>query len=184
VITTNPSSPVFRKRFEALEQRERLKKACAWAGISHGRSLVYEQYISEFEADKRQSRKHLLAFHESLEVCEIHELWVNEVERFPGLKAKISVVLEEGPVLQHDENLDSSSNKARNNAFTYLLAGRLIASGIEVLTVDGIRREGQSVEWKGDITIQQAGEPLDVQCKRLQKESSLINRVKEARNQI
>jgi hypothetical protein len=184
VTITNPSSPFIRKRFEALEQRERLKKACAWAGISRGRSSLYDQYISEFEGEKRQSQKHLLAFYESLEVSELHELWVNEVERFPGLKAKITDVLEKGPVLQHDENLEASSHQARNNAFTYLLAGRLIASGIEVLAVDGIRKEGQSIEWKGDITIQQGGEPLDVQCKRLQKENQLIKRVKGARDQI
>ena len=101
----------------------RLEEACGWLGINKGRAQHYIGLLREFHEEDKRTPQHVLAYSESCEVEDIHRLWQSKVEQFPGLKEKIFHVLSSGPVLREQEKADS--NRARNDAFVYFLAGML-----------------------------------------------------------
>jgi hypothetical protein len=113
----------------------------------------------------------------------MYELWCKNTDLFPGLKDRICTALRDGPVLSVEEN-SSSTNRARNNAFNYLLAGRLLVAGLDLLAVDECRRVSKTTQWRGDITLSHKGTVLDIQCKRPWGRNSLIDNIKKARKQI
>lgn len=92
-------------------------------------------------------------------------------------------MLRDGPVLSAREN-SSSTNKPRNNAFNYLLAGRLLATGLDLIAVDECWRDSETTRYKGDITISHRDTVLDIQCKRPYGRNSVIGNIKNARRQI
>lgn len=178
-------NPIFQTSVDTQDQVRRIEEASLWAGISKGagRSSEYSKLLRELVEKNRRSPKHILAWHESADITEMHELWISREKFFPGLKKKIFEVLRSGPVLCQDEN-DSSSNRARNDAFNYLLAGRMLAAGLEVLAVDECQSHRNTERWKGDITMEHEGVIFDVQCKRPRGFHSLERNVLNARDQI
>jgi hypothetical protein len=158
--------------------------ACEWLSINRGRSTQYSKLISEFFAEDKRSREHLLAFSESCEISDIYELWEASIKNFPGLERKIKAVFSKGPILREDENPDESTNKPRNDAFVYLLAGKLIRAGIKVVAVEGIVAQGVSCHQDADITFDYRGSTIDIQCKRPQTQTALTEHVKKARRQL
>lgn len=161
-----------------------LQQGCAWAGIGRGRATRYGKLISEFFAGSGNSQEHVLACYEGSEITNIYELWSQKVEEYPGLKAKIAESFKSGPIVRENENLATSSNRPRNDAFAFLIAGRLLAAGCEVLAVDGVGRAMESTRWIGDATVRHDGIVLDVQCKRPQTIDSIQSNIEKARNQI
>lgn len=161
-----------------------LESACNWFGIKQGRSKQYIKLVREFYLEGKRSRDHLPSLNEGAEVVDLYKLWELHESRFSGIKRKISRCLSKGPLLQEDENPDSSSNHPRNEAFVYLLAGELIKAGVHVAAVDGITRKDLTCHNDADITIECNGSLLDVQCKRPQAERKFSGRFKEARDQI
>lgn len=168
-----------------LEYLMRLEKACSGVGISQGRAVQYKRCVKElYENEDKRSRDNLLSYNESYEIVDIYEIWEPYVHRFPGILEKLRKCLGKGPLLQEDENPDSSTNRPRNEAFVYFLAGRLIQAGINVKAVDGILSDGADCHVDADITIEFKSSLIDVQCKRPQAERNLISRAKEAYGQI
>ncbi len=178
------TAPTFHARFDVSEQVQKLDQACNWANLAHGKAARYARLVTEFFAGYGRTQEHVLAYHESLEITEVYRLWKQEIYRFPGLMDKVSDALVSGPLLSDWENPATSTNWPRNSTFVYILAGRLIAAGIDVLAVDGIMRNDQTLSWLGDITIKHEERTLDIQCKRLQRIAQLAKRIKEARKQI
>lgn len=176
---------IFQTSVDTLDQARRIEEASLWAGISKGvgRSSEYSKLLRELVEKECRSPKHILAWHESADVTEMHELWNSKEKLFPGLKDKICEVLRNGPVLCQEENR-SSSNRARNDAFNYLLAGRMLAAGLKVLAVDECQSHANTEVWKGDITLEHEGVIFDVQCKRPRGFDSLERNVLRARDQI
>ena len=77
---------------------------------------------------------------------DLFELWEHRATAFPGLAGNIRTVCSKGPLLREEENAAASSNRARNDAFGYLVAGRLLAAGVPVVAVDGIHTRGTICE--------------------------------------
>ena len=175
--------PFFRQeRYTA--QIARLVAACNWLGITRGRAARYRKFIKEFFEDDACSAQHLLAIGESCEIVDLFELWEPHTSAFPGLVEKIKTVCNKGPLLREAENSTTSSNKARNDAFGYLVAGRLLVAGIPVVAVDGILRRDTTCESEADVTVQWHGTLLDIECKRPQSDAGLEACTKDARRQL
>lgn len=172
------------KKFQYTEHLKSLQRACKWMGIAQGRAAEYIRLIREFFEKGKRSRKHILVYNESCEVVDIYKFWRRYVSEFPGLYEKIIKVCKKGPVLREDEKPCSSSNRPRNDAFVYFLAGKLIRAGIEIMAVDGIVRKGTRSHRDADITFRWNGILVDIQCKRPQTENALEKRVKEASKQL
>jgi len=172
------------KKSQYTEHLKSLKRACEWLGISQGRAAKYVKLVKEFFKNDKRSQEHILAFNESCEITDIYESWKPCISNFPGLYKKIRKVCRKGPVLREDERPSKSSNRPRNDAFAYFLAGKLMTAGIQIVAVDGVVRKGISSHRDADITFGWNGALIDIECKRPQTEKALKERVKEASKQI
>jgi hypothetical protein len=175
--------PFFRKE-PYTERIERLVAACNWLGIERGRATQYSKLIRECREDDARSEQHILAIGESCEIVDLFELWEHRATAFPGLVDKIRTVCKKGPLLREEENPAESTNRPRNDAFGYLVAGRLLAAGIPVVAVDGIRMRDTIYESEADVTFQWYGTLIDIECKRLQSYAALEKLTEEARGQL
>ncbi|MFH2069287.1 MAG: hypothetical protein ABII89_07510 [Candidatus Omnitrophota bacterium] len=166
------------------EQMTLLAKACAWFGIDRGRGARYGKLIREFFEDDLRSPQHILAYGESCEIVDLFVLWKASVTKFPGIAERMRVVLGKGPLLREEENPATSSNRPRNDAFNYLVAGWLLAAGVPVVTVDGINAHDANCSSEADVTFRWNGTFLDIECKRPRSHAALGERTAEARAQI
>lgn len=165
-------------------QIARLKAACEWGALSRGRATLYAKLIKDLFNGKPHTDERIYAVNESFEITDIHRFWAPHTDRFPGIKDKICESLKSGPTIADKENLPSSSNRPRNDAFPFLLAGKLLAVGVEVLAVDGILAAGQTAQWRGDITIRLGSRVLDIQCKRPFTKETIVELAEEGAKQI
>jgi len=161
-----------------------LERACRWFGVSKGRSLRYRRLIEEFFRQDKRTREHVLVYNESFEITELYRLWEAHVARFRGLKERMRNCLEKGPILREDERENPVTNRWRDHLFEYFLAGKLINGSVPVVVVDGIVAEGESSSEDADILFRFNERICDIECKRPRKHGRLLERVKEARNQI
>lgn len=168
---------------DTVDQIHLIENACVWADISKGRASRYAELLRELLQEDKRSPEHLIAWHESSDITEMHQLWSKKADLFPHFKSKIRTALKDGPLSSVKENT-SSTNRARNDSFNYLLAGRLLNAGLDVLAVDGCVRESEETRWIGDITLRHRGTELDIQCKRPWSQNSLLDNIKRARNQV
>ena len=176
--------PTFSRIINAQDLIRKIEEAAVWAKQERGRTTRYSKLIEEYFAGRGTSPEHVLAYFEAMEVADIYELWKGRVHRYPGLDEKIAEVLASGPLLREDENLLSSSNRSRDDAFTLVMGGRLLASSSDVLAVEGHNRKDVGGHWVGDVTVKQDGAVLDVQCKRPQDASNIETTIKKAKRQI
>lgn len=93
-------------------------------------------------------------------------------------------VLGKGPLLREEENPSASTNRPRNDAFGYLVAGRLLAAGVPVVAVDGINGRDTSCSSEADVTFRWKATLFDIECKRPRSDMALGVRTAEARAQI
>ena len=177
-------TPTYSTVMDAQVLTAQLEQAVAWANLQRGRTTRYAQLIREFFAGQGTSPEHVLAFFEAMEVAEIYELWHSRVNEYPGLFDKIHEVLASGPLLRESEHLPAASNRARDDAFSLLMGGRLVATNSDVLAVEGINRKDVQASWVGDVTIQADGTVLDLQCKRPQDALSIERNISRAKRQI
>lgn len=161
-----------------------LQLACEWMDIKKGRASQYAKLIREFHEEDKRSREHILSFNEAYEITDIYELWESSIDNFQGLKQKIKQVFKKGPILQEDERPDTSTNRPRNDAFVYLLAGKLIKSGLRVISVDGVPKRGHNLHSDADIAFDWQGSIIDIQCKRPQSDRAIAERIREAHKQL
>lgn len=166
------------------EHIQKLEAACEWLRIERGRAGQYKKYIVEFFEHDQRSPKHILAYFESTEIVDLFELWANRAEEFPGIMKKLASSIGKGPLLREEENVRTSANRARDDAFTYLVAGSLLQGGARILAVDGISAPNSECCSNADVTFMWNNETIEVECKRPRSESSMRERTKEARRQI
>lgn len=167
------------------EYQQKLENACEWLGISHGRAAKYVRLLNEFDQE-RLSDEHIMAYYESHVIVELCNLWRERIDTFPGLKDKLRRTCKKGPVLSDDERKSSANNnnKPRNDAFGYLVAGKFLAAGIPVVSVDGKASGEVASESTADLTFRWGDIYFNVECKRLQSEAGLLERAKEGVKQI
>ena len=172
------------RKSSSTEHRAKLRLACRCFDVNRGRAAQYINLIKEFEEKGKRSKTHILAINESCEIVDLFELWEHRALEFPGLKKRIGSVVNKGPLLREDEVTAASSNRARNDAFGFLAAGKLLAASVPVVAVDGIIAKTATCESKADFTFQWKNGLIDVECKRPQTVGALRKRAKKARNQI
>jgi hypothetical protein len=172
------------KKAHFMDHLQSLQAACEWMNIERGRAARYGRLIREFFAAGSRSREHILAHNESWEITDIYELWEASIHNFPGLQEKIKAVFSGGPVLREDERPGTSSNRPRNDAFVYLLAGKLIRAGIKVIAVDGIAAQGIRRPSDIDIAFDWNGSAIGIECKRPQTQKAVGKRLREARQKL
>lgn len=170
--------------FSSKERIRKLKKACKWCGVRRGRAIQYIRLLDEYDRLDSFSEEHFLASFESFELIELFDLWNSRSSCFPGVRKRIADVYSKGPVLSDKENTRASSNRSRNDAYCYVVAGRFLEANIDVVAVDGISRRGDDCESRSDLLIEIDGEFLSVECKRLQSENQLLRRSKKAHDQL
>ena len=161
-----------------------LKRACHWLNIEHGRTRAYVRLLQEFHCVPQRTREHILAYYESCDIVELLELWESRLHQFPGLKAKLQTACRKGPIVTEDEKTSTSSNKPRNDLFVYLMAGKFLAAGISVDTVDGICAAHGITESTADFSFHWNTLDMNVECKRIHSPAQLLKRAKDARDQI
>ena len=161
-----------------------LQEACDALGIGRGRAGKLTRLIGEFFEETKWSRDHGLAANESFEITDIYRLWRPHWDRFPGLKERIAKCLRKGPVVAEQERPGAASNRPRNQAFVYFLAGRLIWAGVEVMAVDGIPPDVSHGGRPPDVLLDWKGERIVVECKRPQGPRSVNSCVRRGASQI
>jgi hypothetical protein len=172
----------FRLSWE--QQVARLEAACRDLGVERGRARELMRLLKEFLQEGKRSRNHYMAANESFEVTDIHELWRLRLPQFPGLGEAIRQCLSSGAVVPEDELPRTASNKPRNDAFVYWVAGRLLDAGVTVLAVDGIGRGGGEPGGPCDVLIEWEGAKLAIECKRPYSPSGLGPCLRRAVSQI
>lgn len=175
--------PVFsRARYE--DHVSKLRQACEWLAITQGRATTYARLVTEFFKDGARTQEHVLACNESCEIVDLFDLWRPHADRFPGLRESLREVCRKGPTLREGENPGKSSNRPRNDAFSYLVSGTLLNAGVSVVAVEGVRRTDFTGTSDADLTFMSAATCVDVECKRPQAEGALVLRMREARAQL
>ena len=171
---------------ESSEYVSRLSQACGWLGIERGRAREYETRLKECNEIKTWSPEYTMSYFESYEIVELFKLWNQRVDDFPGLKEKIREACQKGPFLPEHEMPSASSNRPRNDAFAYLVAGKFLSAGISVVSVDGVASRHFECKTQSDFAfVWEAKEyPIAVECKRPQSIKKLTRLAKEARDQI
>jgi hypothetical protein len=175
--------PVF-SRAGYEEHVAKLREACGWLGLGQGRAVAYPRLIAEFFGAGARTMEHVLAYNESCEVVDLFELWGRYADDFPGLRERLREVCRKGPTLREAEKATASSNRPRNDAFSYLLGGTLISAGVPVVAVEGVKRAGFNDTSDADITFMSSGIYIDVECKRPQADGAVLPRMREARGQL
>ena len=163
---------------------QELHEACNWAGTTHGRVQKYEQLLLEFMNEGGRSQDHIFAHNEISGICEIYRFWKNQVQNFPGLLTKIGSAFNKGTILPEYEKPETSSNRPRNDAFVYLLGGKLLNSDAPVLGIDGVLRDKVKACVFADILLEWEKIQLNVECKRPQTKKALKRNVQEARKSL
>ena len=159
-----------------------VETACNWLGLTHGRTHQYIKLLKEF-AQGHRKRENILCINESYEIVEIYQHWHNKINEFPGLYQKIKNAFLKGPILQEDEITTSSSNVARNDAFTYFLSGIFLSRKLNVTLVDGLPRINYEKS-NDDICLDFNDVRLIIECKRPQSSNAVVKRTKEGIKKI
>ena len=89
----------FESRFSKAELLEKLRAACQWANISHGRAAQYASLIEEFFSGRGDSAEHVLACYEALDVVTVYHQWKDKVSMFPRLMRKLRRAINKGRLL-------------------------------------------------------------------------------------
>src|SRR5438094_2239981 len=167
----------------------RLKEALQWVGIGHGRAATYEKLVVEYSQGQR-SNEHFFAYYEATEILDIFDSWHNRVNDFPGIQDKISFVFKKGTVLSEKENASANSNRPRNDAFVYVLAGKLLhVAETHIISVDGINNTQVELsrtqqDAPADIFLSFRENLIRIECKRPMSEAALNENADDAFRQI
>ena len=180
----------IKKRSPPTEILDKLTEALDWAGIEKGRAIEYRRLFEESFSRDERIRDHIFVYSELMDLVEIFELWQRDVDNFPGIRTKIKEVFSSGPILREDELSGNSGNRPRNDAFTILIAGKLILADISVVAVEGIliQTVAESTEFnallRSDIVVKCNGNHIVIECKRPQSKDKIATRAGEARDQM
>jgi len=178
VISTDPPAAA---KDPGLKHLREIDHAIEWLGLKQGRLVEYRRIYKEF-LDGARGREHIFSYNESIEITETVGLWENRVDEFPGLFRKLRHAFRKGPILREQET--RSSERPRNDTFVYYLAGRLLAAGVDVTSVDGIAARSVATVSSADISVTVGGEDIDIECKRPRSVEAVGSRSDKAEKQI
>ena len=159
-----------------------LDEVCCWLGVTKGRATQCKKCLEEVRDGSAIRDEHLMACFEACDLVEIFGLWRENVECFPRLKEKLKRIFEKGPLLVDYERADSV--QSRNNAFSAIIAGRLLEAQLDVVQVEECRKENTKITTTADCTIKLKRELVNVECKRLHSLKNWMDRVEHAKKQI
>ena len=146
-----PRETKLRRRSEMNELLQLGAETCNWLGLTEGRFYQCLELAKDFHERSHHSRDHIYAYQELHEMVAAYQLLKSQAHKYPGLTEKVRQVFTKGPVLRVNETKEN--NKARNNLFTYYLAGRLMKAGINVVAVDECVLPKVSRPTRSDIAI-------------------------------
>ena len=162
-----------------------LDEACRWIEATQGRASQCKQLLEEIPTMSDLDTEHMLNCFEALDLVDIYRLWVENVELFPGLKDKIKQIFNTGPLLVDYERADKANTvQSRNDAFSAIIAGRLLEAQLDVVQVEKCRKENTKTSANADCTIKLKSEYVNVECKRLHSQKNWSDRVEKAKKQI
>ncbi|MCA9452269.1 MAG: hypothetical protein KC584_06535 [Nitrospira sp.] len=173
---------MFIKSYSDIQQN--LAEACKWAGIIQGRANDYQKHLEQLHVENSKSREALLCIADLMDILDIYETWKVNDNNFPGIRDRIREVIEKGPILPEEENIEIADNRARNDLFVYLFAGKLIQAGVQVLSIDGITGDNYRTISHGDIVSTFQNEEIAIECKRPQKPTTIDSCARKAWTQI
>lgn len=173
---------MFIKSYSDIQQN--LAEACKWAGVVQGRASDYQRHLELLHVENAKSREALLCTADLMDVLDVWDTWRVHENNFPGIMNRIRKVIEKGPILSEDENIEIADNRARNDLFVYLFAGKLIQAGVQVLSIDGIPGNNNQIICHGDIVCKFQNEEILIECKRPQKSKTITSCAREAKKQI
>ncbi|MEX0829296.1 MAG: hypothetical protein WD032_03565 [Nitrospirales bacterium] len=173
---------MFKKSYSDIQRN--LAEACKWAGVVEGRATDYQRHLELLQVENAKSREALLCTADLMDILDIYESWKGHDNNFLGIRERIRKVIENDPTLSEDENINISDNRARNDLFVFLFAGKLIQAGVQVLSIDGISGKPNQNVCHADIVSEFENEEILIECKRPQKLSSISSCAREARRQI
>lgn len=79
--------------------------------------------------------------YEVFDLVDIYQLWRENVPHFSGLKDKLKQIFETGPLLVNLERADKVNTlKSRNDAFSAIIAGRLLEAQLDVVQVESVEK--------------------------------------------
>ena len=172
-------------RQKSVATPDRLKEALRWLGIEHGRAAMYERLLVEHSQGQR-SNEHFFAYYEAMEIVNIFESWRDRAIDFPSIQDRISYVFKKGAILSENESAPANSNRPRNDAFVYVLAGKLLHVGeARVISVDGI--QNRTVTEQGspaDIVLSFQENLIGIECKRPMSNATLDENAEAAFRQL
>lgn len=166
------------------EYEKTLEDACNYWDLSEGRARAYIRRLDEFQRAETLSQEHILAYYESYEIVELFKLWKDRIDDFPGIEKKISKACGKGPFLRESELSKASSNRPRNDAFNFLVAGKLLSTSFSVVCVDSIPSRRFACKTSADLTFLWENKLVNVECKRPQSRNALRKLATKARKQI
>lgn len=153
-----------------------------WAEVNTGRFHRTLQLATECYEKGLDSRDHIYAFQELCEIIEVYTLWKSRVHDYSGLFQKIRIALKKGAVIKEDERQKSCD--ARNNLFTYYLAGRLVSKGNNVVAIDECVLSTIDRSTRADISILLGDCFIDIECKRPSNEKTFERNLWDACDQL
>lgn len=173
---------MFIKSYSDIQQN--LTEACKWAGVAQGRANDYQKHLEQLHVENTKSREALLCTTDLMDILDIYDTWKIHDNNFPGIRDRIREVIEKGPILPEDENIENGDNRARDDLFVYLFAGKLIQAGVEVLSIDGISGKPNQIICHRDIVATFQNEEIFIECKRPQKPTTIDTCARKAWAQI
>lgn len=168
---------------------ERLEDALQWVGIEYGRAATYKNLLIEYSQGHR-SNEHFFAYHEATEILSIFDSWHDTADAFPGIQDKISFVFKKGALLSENERASANSNRPRNDAFVFIIAGKLLhGEEARIISVDGIRNSKSPnvparKESPADIVLLFREELIRIECKRPMNKTTLDTNAEAAFRQL
>lgn len=162
-----------------------LEAACSWLDVTQGRATLCKQCLQEILDGAALSEKRLMACYEAFDLVEIYQLWRQNTKYFSGLKNNLTQIFKKGPLLTDEEQADNAKSvQSRNDAFSAIVAGRLLEAQFDVLQVEQCVRENTRVSTNADCTIKLYRQILNVECKRPHSLKNWMDLVEKAQSQI
>ncbi len=169
------------RRTSSEELIANVEAAVGWAGMPNTRvKPLLEQLRAALARRIRRPTRETLLIIEASTIADVHFLWSSRHADYPGLLPKIKNSLTDGPLLPDDEEKGKAHTEARNNRFTYLLAGCLLKGGVPIVSIEGIARQGRGPASPSDIVVDWERRRVPIECKRPFDITTLQRNVKRA----
>ena len=192
--TVYSMNPFYTSVYRGIDQATLIKEledACRALNVTRGRAKKYLALLRSFYDQENRSEEHLLAHFEAIDLVSLFKLWEKYISSCDRLKERLQKIFESGVHLSSHELGGRNTDKSRSDSFNFWLAGRMLAGGIDVRSIDRISvqdvvnsKQVATGHSSADIAFRWERTPMAVECKRVRSLNQLEKRVKEAISQI